>query len=113
MSYKTTSDVLFETPLNLMKEAVSNCTEVGSSTCSIVMVDKKKGKIYGATLGDSLYLIARFDGLQFQLKFISEEQSHAFNTPFQLGKGCDDPSKSLCYEHSVENKDVIVVASDG
>ena len=44
-----------------MIDAVNMATKKGSSTIVAVTIDKKDNKIYGAYLGDSNYMVFRFD----------------------------------------------------
>ncbi|KAI6176916.1 Protein phosphatase [Aphelenchoides bicaudatus] len=60
------------------KLSISSSRPPGSSTACVVVVHKKI--LYAANLGDSGYLVFR-DGAIIHK---SQEQIHAFNTPFQL-----------------------------
>lgn len=49
----------------------------------------------------------------YETKFKSKEQVHGFNTPFQVGTDGDNPEHSLTFSHDIEDKDVIILATDG
>ena len=71
-------------PVQLMNDAVKKATKFGSSTAVIVTLDARERRLYGANLGDSGYLILRFDRRSGKVGvvFESEEQQHFFNCPF-------------------------------
>ena len=48
-------------PSALMNDAVQMGDQRGSSTIVITTLDKRRGVLYGANLGDSGYMIVRFD----------------------------------------------------
>jgi len=89
----------------------------GTSTCTILMLDKFTGKIYSVYVGDSRYLILRYDTnkKKFYKYFISDEQTHheLFNTPYQIGDNGDDPGKAISHPHELKNNDIVVLATDG
>lgn len=89
----------------------------GTSTSTILMLDKSNGKVFSSYVGDSRYLILRYDTIKakFFKLFISEEQMHSqlFNTPYQIGKKGDDPEKAITYTHEMKNNDLIILATDG
>ena len=79
------------------------------------MFDKKLKKIKSSYLGDSVYMISRYskEENKFNIFFKSEEQCHRFNQPYQVGTFGDSPKNAIEDSHEVENKDIIIVASDG
>lgn len=108
--------------LPVKKIFVSACKKVkhkGSSTCTIVKIDSKnpQTKIEALNLGDSGYLILRpkiaNNSLDFEIIFKSEEQTHGFNFPYQVGTGGDDPEKADVIVHEVKPYDILILASDG
>jgi len=65
-------------------------------------------------MGDSSYLIARPVNIgEFNLIFKSEDQTHGFNIPYQVGTEGDNPSFAKSLNHTVEANDLVIVASDG
>lgn len=87
----------------------------GSSTLSFIIFDTNEKKAYGTYIGDSLYLIARFnqETKKYEIRFVSREQSHGFNLPYQVGKQCDDADSAKFKEHEIANKDIFILATDG
>jgi hypothetical protein len=100
---------------DLIIQASNKIREKGSSTCCLIMLDPEKKKITTSYMGDSLYMILRYsqEEKKFMNIFKSEDQSHRFNQPYQLGSQGDDPKKAIKNSHEVEDKDIIILASDG
>jgi len=90
---------------------------IGSSTACVVVIHKRT--LYAANLGDSGYLVCR-NGKIIQR---STEQTHAFNTPFQLTLLPpnidldffikDTPEKSDMNRLDLQSGDVVLIATDG
>lgn len=101
---------------NNLQKAIDKTSSIeGSSTISLIVFDLLDRKAYSAYIGDSLYLIARLHPkkLQYELLFVSKEQIHGFNLPFQVGRQCDTSSAACINEHELCNKDLFIVATDG
>ena len=98
---------------NLLQEVIDSMENIlGSSTLSILLFDKPNHLMRTCYIGDSLYLIARYNQI-FELEFVSKEQSHGFNLPYQIGKKCDDSETATITTHKLQNKDVVILATDG
>jgi len=91
---------------------------IGSSTACLMMLSHQDLKLYTANIGDSGFLVVR----QGEVVHRSQEQQHYFNTPFQLSLPpthlqsevlSDRPESADSYEFSVEDGDVILLATDG
>lgn len=91
---------------------------IGSSTACLMMLSHTDLKLYTANIGDSGFLVVR----QGEVVHRSQEQQHYFNTPFQLSLPpthlqsevlSDRPESADSYEFSVEDGDVIMMATDG
>jgi protein phosphatase PTC7 len=91
---------------------------IGSSTACLMMLSHADLKLYTANIGDSGFLVVR----QGEVVHRSQEQQHYFNTPFQLSLPpthlqsevlSDRPESADSYEFSVEDGDVILLATDG
>jgi len=91
---------------------------IGSSTACLMMLSHTDLKLYTANIGDSGFLVVR----QGEVVHRSHEQQHYFNTPFQLSLPpaelrsevlSDQPESADQYEFSVEDGDVILMATDG
>jgi len=91
---------------------------IGSSTACVAILNHADGKLYSANIGDSGFLVFRGGRVVHR----SHEQQHYFNTPFQLSLPpselatevlSDAPESADRYEFSVEDGDVILLATDG
>lgn len=91
---------------------------IGSSTACLMMLSHADLKLYTANIGDSGFLVVR----EGEVVHRSQEQQHYFNTPFQLSLPptelqsevlSDQPESADQYEFSVEDGDVILMATDG
>jgi len=99
---------------NWIIQAVHQNREKGSSTVCALYLDKMNKRMFSSYIGDTCYLIARpIEVGNFELIFKSEEQSHGFNIPFQVGTEGDNPSFAITDQHIVEKDDFVIVASDG
>ena len=97
----------------------SNEKAFGSSTACVAMVGHNSGTMYTANMGDSGLLVVR-DGI-----FVhgTDEQTHCFNTPFQLslpppehmeqGTLIDSPNDADLYKFKVQYGDIILLGTDG
>lgn len=91
---------------------------IGSSTACLMMLSHTDLKLYTANIGDSGFVVLR----QGEVVHRSHEQQHYFNTPFQLSLPptelqsevlSDRPESADQYEFSVEDGDLILLATDG
>ncbi|XP_065335245.1 protein phosphatase PTC7 homolog [Cloeon dipterum] len=91
---------------------------LGSSTACLVMLNRETSTVHTANIGDSGFLVVRGG----QVVHRSEEQTHYFNTPFQLalpppehsGRVLSDrPESADVSDFVVEDGDVILLATDG
>jgi protein phosphatase PTC7 len=90
--------------------------EEGSSTLTIITLDKDLPKLHVAQVGDSGYYILRFSNGQWQLIAQSDPGQTAFNTPYQLAKSPETgylPEVALISDIDVQNGDLIIFGSDG
>lgn len=111
------------TPSKLLEQGFREMQEnkqqiVGSSTACLMMLCHSDLKLYTANIGDSGFLVVRCGEVVHR----SQEQQHYFNTPFQLSLPptelqsevlADRPEAADQYEFSVEDGDVILLATDG
>lgn len=101
----------------LLIKSVNSIKCFGSSTCTIILFDKNYNMLYTCSVGDSCYMILRKNKSEgdYYALFRSKEQmhDHKFNTPYQLGFNCDDPSNSITNSHQLELNDIVILASDG
>jgi serine/threonine protein phosphatase PrpC len=97
----------------LLVQSVNMTKAKGSSTCSLLMLDKSNGRLFGSYVGDSVYLIARPTNGVYTTVYMSKEQMHDFLTPYQVGVDSDDSRVALTNSFELRNGDIIVLASDG
>jgi protein phosphatase PTC7 len=98
----------------LLVKSTKENKKLGSSTVCVLILDNKKNELYSGYLGDSCYLIARPKGIgNFELFFKSEEQTHGFNIPFQVGSEGDNPNTAITLSHKLKRNDLILAATDG
>ena len=91
----------------------------GSSTACVTMVCHDSGTMYTANMGDSGLFVVR-DGT---LVHGTEEQTHCFNTPYQLslpppehmepGTLIDSPNDADVYKFQAQDGDIILLGTDG
>lgn len=100
---------------NVLVDAVKSNNQTGSSTAVLAKFDtSRENYIKTTNLGDSGYTILRPEGPgKFKQLFRSKEQQYSFNFPYQCGTGAELPYAAEDKEHKVQDKDVIVMASDG
>ena len=56
----------------------------GSSTCCLIIFDTNSNNIFTANIGDSGYLIIRYNDGNLKEFYKSQEQTHSFNFPYQV-----------------------------
>jgi len=110
--------------LQIMKYAAVKLEEQrvdGSSTCCLVMIDSKKGRLAAANLGDSGYMILTKDKTShkseqnMRIKFRTPQQEHSFGHPYQLGSHptADKATDCMLSTSVVSPGDIVILGSDG
>lgn len=119
--------------LDLFVKACENNKHKGSSTCTICRLNyEKTSNLETLNLGDSGYIILRpqLENIESQndlekkelnkkstvnvdVVYKSEEQTHGFNFPFQVGTDGDNPRKAMLNTHKLKEFDIVIVATDG
>lgn len=96
-------------------EAVKNTKSMGSSTIVLLLLNQETKKLHATYVGDSLYMILRYneETKLFEYYYKSNEQQHKFNQPFQVGTNGDSPNLAIIESHDIQDKDIVIVASDG
>lgn len=97
-------------PQLLLEEAHARTKARGSCTACIVCLHE--GRAHAANLGDSGFMVVR-NGV---VEFISPQQQHDFNFPFQIGSPdsmSDSPTSAERHAVDVQPGDVLIVATDG
>lgn len=98
----------------LLYKSVLNTQSLGTSTCTILMLDKVKGKLYTVLCGDSCYMLLQINNQdRYEIKYKASEQIHSFNTPFQVGVNGDNPESAIINEHDMKTGDLVILATDG
>jgi protein phosphatase PTC7 len=103
-------DVHPGTPQRVLEGAHAKTKARGSCTACIVCLHE--GKAHASNLGDSGFMIAR-NGV---VHFISPQQQHEFNFPFQIGSPdsmSDPPSAADTHAVDVKHGDILIAATDG
>lgn len=96
-------------------EAVKKTKSKGSSTIVLLLLNQETKKLHATYVGDSLYMILRYNQNyeKFECIYKSNEQQHKFNQPFQVGTNGDSPNLAVIESHDIQDKDIVIVASDG
>ena len=106
-----------KTALKLLVKSVNTAKSLGTSTCTILLLEKNEGKLFTSFIGDSSYMILSYDEKKekYYKEFKSKAQMHleTFNTPYQVGQQGDNPEKAILNTHSLSNNDLIISATDG
>ena len=102
-----------KTALEILHSASANCTETGSSTCVLMVLDPISGIVDTINVGDSGFYLYRKAENRLELVNKSQEVLHGFNFPFQLGTEGDSPNTGNKKKIKVQNEDLIVLYSDG
>lgn len=102
--------------LDIFVNACKSVKNRGSSTCCLCRINEN-GTLDSLNLGDSSFIILRpfieNKKLNFELKYESQEQTHSFNFPYQVGEGGDNPKSAEVKNHEVIHNDIIILGSDG
>lgn len=110
-----------ERPVSLIANSYNELLEhkepiLGSSTACVLILNKENNMLYAANIGDSGFMVVRKGSIVHQ----SEEQTHYFNTPYQLSSPfhnsnvlSDRPESADEISFPVQKGDVILVATDG
>ena len=100
-------------PEAVITKAASLNQEIGSSTCSLAILDPSKPLIYTGNIGDSGFLVLRGKNDTVEIAHRSTAVIHGFNFPFQIGTHGDEPKSGHYEAMEVKDKDVIVMFTDG
>lgn len=97
-------------PQSILEGAHAKTRARGSCTACIVCLHD--GKAHASNLGDSGFLISR-DGA---VAFISPQQQHEFNFPYQIGSPdsmSDSPTKADAHVVDLRPGDILIAGTDG
>ncbi|GAB4816100.1 hypothetical protein N2152v2_003146 [Parachlorella kessleri] len=97
-------------PQHLLEVAYLSTTARGSSTACILCLENER--LHASNLGDSGFMVVRSG----ELVFMSPQQQHEFNFPYQIGSAdsmADTPHAAQRFTVDVHEGDIIVAATDG
>lgn len=97
-------------PQHLMEVAYVSTRARGSSTCCILCLENER--LHASNLGDSGFMVVRSG----ELMFMSPQQQHEFNFPYQIGSPdsmSDTPQVAQRFSIDVRQGDIVVAATDG
>ena len=94
-------------------ETQSKSPDLANMATTLVYLHLRNNKLFSGVAGDSGYSLYRFDRDRNKmiLQYRSRELVYGFNSPFQVGPGY--PFEGDQREETVEEGDVVFVASDG
>lgn len=115
---RATADAFWMLELGF-KSMVAAGAPVGSSTACLASLDRHRGILRIANLGDSGALLLR--GPKREIVLQTRPQQESFNVPYQLMQppegmtslALHPPSAAETYEAEVQDGDVLVMATDG
>ncbi|PSC69359.1 Serine threonine family 2C [Micractinium conductrix] len=97
-------------PQHLLEVAYLSTAARGSSTACILCLENEH--LHASNLGDSGFMIVRGG----ELLFMSPQQQHEFNFPYQIGSQdsmSDTPAVAQRFSVEVKPGDIVVAATDG
>lgn len=114
----------------LILSCAKECVEIGSTTCTLAILDDKTNTLYGLAFGDSsLHVLRQSHNYRYKVVFESSAMSLSFNKPFQINtkdrpvnpKDLEQWLISLkvlldacpLIQFPLEPGDLVIVASDG
>jgi protein phosphatase PTC7 len=100
-------------PKSVMRLADSQTKITGSATCVLAILDPASPWLYAGNIGDSGFYIVRSTEGKTEVVSASQDSTHGFNFPCQLGTGGDNPDKAWFAKLAVQHNDLIVMYSDG
>jgi serine/threonine protein phosphatase PrpC len=124
----TLDEVKGSWPKYLMAEAFLMCETLGATTALLVAIDTEQAEparavCHSANVGDSQYMLLRFEAGAWKVVDKSNPQVHWFNCPYQLTRMPDTSMTDQNLYHQVSiaasghlacfEGDVLVVATDG
>jgi protein phosphatase PTC7 len=101
------------TGFNILSKAAAKCTETGSSTCCLLLLNQSSATIDALNVGDSGFFLYRKENNGLALVEKSQEVLHGFNFPFQLGTDGDSVATAWKKTVQVKDKDILIVYTDG
>jgi protein phosphatase PTC7 len=99
----------------ILTQSVEENDFLGSSTVCCLYLDPLSNTLYSVNIGDSAYMILRKDNVKnlYKILYKSEEQTHGFNIPYQVGKEGDNPRNAQVNKIQLQVDDLVILATDG
>ena len=97
---------------NMIKCKINKIKEVGSSTFLALFFNKELNKMIAVSIGNILYSILREDNSRkYEIIYISKEQYHDINIPFQISSLNKDYNCIIVQYHNINVNDIIIVSN--
>lgn len=112
-SYTSLPDPEKQSPLSIIKSALSNTSEPGSSTFIISILHPEKQEIYTSWLGDSSMLILRKEENQVSIVGQTDQIVTKFDDPKVIGYEGSSLEEAKSQVFQIKDKDIVLLFSDG
>ena len=100
-------------PQEVLKQALKQTTEIGSSTCTLAIIHPEKPEISIGSIGDSGLLILRKSGDDVVLIFQTPEVVHSFDKPFVVGTDGNSIEEGFYKTFEIKDRDLVLLYTDG
>ena len=100
-------------PQSILRQAVKNTTEIGSSTCILVTIHPEKPQLYCGCVGDSGMILLRKKDNEIEIVAQTPEVCEKFDKPYTLGTEGKSPDDGFYNVYEVLDKDIVLLYSDG
>ena len=97
---------------NMIKSKIKKIREIGSSTFLSLYFNKELNRMISVSIGNILYSILREDNSRkYEIIYISKEQYHDINIPYQVSKLNQDYNCINVQYHNINVNDIIIVSN--
>jgi hypothetical protein len=97
---------------NIIKSKIKKIKEKGSSTFLALYFNKELNRMISVSIGNILYSILREDNSRkYEIIYISEEQYHDINIPYQVSSLNQDYKCINVQYHNINVNDIIIVSN--
>ena len=97
---------------NMIKSKIKKIKEIGSSTFLSLYFNKELNRMISVSIGNILYSILREDNSRkYEIIYISKEQYHDINIPYQVSKLNQDYNCINVQYHNINVNDIIIVSN--
>ena len=105
---KTTNSLV-----NRIKNKIKKIKGTGSSTFCALFFDKELNKMISVSVGNILYSILRENySRKYEIIYISTEQYHDINIPFQISSLNQDYNNLSFQFHNININDIIIISNN-